>query len=170
MILKCEVGASVATVCAFGDAEIEKEVKKVFTKNKQMEKGIAFPTCVSPNFLVGHVSPLKSEDLTLKQGDVVKIDLGVHIDGFVGQVAHTVVVGQKEVDGKAADAILAAHNAIQAALRVMKPGKLNYEVTEVIQKCCDAYQVNAVEGVLSHNVAKFFNDGNNTIINKETFD
>lgn len=40
----------------------------------------------------------------------------------------------------------------------------------MIQKCCDSFKVNAVEGVLSHNVAKFFLDGNHTIINKPTFD
>ncbi len=125
VILKCEAGASVATLCAFGDNLIEQEVKKVFAKNKQMEKGIAFPTCVSPNHFVGHVSPLVSEDLTLNDGDLVKIDLGVHIDGFIGQVAHTVVVGKKEADGKKADVVLAAHNAIEAALRVLKPGNLN---------------------------------------------
>jgi len=87
-------------------------VKKVYTKQKQMEKGLAFPTCVSPNHLVGHVSPLASEDLTLAAGDLVKIDLGVHIDGFIAQVAHTIVCGQKEADGKKADVVLAAHNAI----------------------------------------------------------
>jgi len=62
VIQKCVAGASIADLCAFGDSEIEKEVKKVFTKNKQMEKGIAFPTCVSLNNVVGHFSPLKSED------------------------------------------------------------------------------------------------------------
>lgn len=65
-----------------------------------MEKGLSFPTCVSVNHVAGHFSPLKSEDAQLKNGDLAKIDLGVHIDGFVGQVAHTVVVGQKEVSGK----------------------------------------------------------------------
>lgn len=77
-----------------------------------MEKGVAFPTCVSVNNVVGHYSPLKSEDSNVKNGDVVKVELGCHIDGFVGQVAHTVVVGQKEVSGKKADVILAAYNAI----------------------------------------------------------
>lgn len=135
-----------------------------------MEKGVAFPTCVSLNNVVGHYSPLKSEDSVAKTGDVAKIELGVHIDGFVGQVAHTVVVGQSEVSGKKADVILAAYNAIQASLRVMKPGNINYQVTEVIDKVNQAYQTNAVEGVLSHNVNKFFIDGNAAIINKETFD
>lgn len=49
-----------------------------------MEKGIAFPTCISVNNVVGHYSPLKSEDAVLQKGDLAKIALGVHIDGFVG--------------------------------------------------------------------------------------
>ena len=81
----------------------------MFTKNKALEKGIAFPTCLSPNSFCGHYSPLKSEDNQLQSGDVVKIDLGVHIDGFVGLVAHTVIVGEKESKGKKADVVLAAY-------------------------------------------------------------
>ena len=91
-----------------------------------MEKGVAFPTCISVNNIVGHLSPLKSEDHQLKDGDLIKIDLGCHIDGFVGLVAHTIVVGANKIDGKKADVILAAYNSIQAALRLLKPGILNY--------------------------------------------
>jgi len=90
-------GASISEVCAFGDNLIEQETKKVYTKDKKMEKGIAFPTCISVNNIVGHLSPLKSEDSHIKEGDLVKIDLGCHIDGFVGLVAHTIVVGAKSV-------------------------------------------------------------------------
>lgn len=112
VIAKCVAGASIAEICAFGDNEIEKEVKKCFTKDKKMEKGVGFPTCVSVNNIVGHYSPLKSEDSQLKDGDLAKIDLGVQIDGFVGCVAHTIVVGQKVVSDKRADVVLAAYNAI----------------------------------------------------------
>lgn len=59
-----------------------------------MKKGIAFPTCISVNNCVCHFSPLRSEaDLKLTDGDVVKIDLGAHIDGFIAVAAHTVIVG-----------------------------------------------------------------------------
>ena len=52
--------------------------------------GIAFPTCISPNHCVGHYSPLVSEDtVEIKEGDIVKIDLGVHVDGYIAVVAHT---------------------------------------------------------------------------------
>ncbi len=52
----------------------------------------------------------------------------MHVDGFVGLAAHTIVVQSDKnapVTGKRADVILAAYKAAQAALRVIKPGKLN---------------------------------------------
>ncbi len=56
--------------------------------------GIAFPTCISCNHCICHYSPLASEpDSTLSEGDLVKIDLGAHIDGFIAVVAHSFVIG-----------------------------------------------------------------------------
>lgn len=48
-------------------------------------------------------------------------DFGAHIDGFIAVVAHTVAVGDGEVTGRAADVLLAAHYASEAALRLLKP-------------------------------------------------
>jgi methionine aminopeptidase len=50
------------------------ETVKVFKKEKELKKGIAFPTCVSVNNCVCHFSPLASDtDVELKDGDVVKM-------------------------------------------------------------------------------------------------
>lgn len=65
-------GKSVAEVCEYGDSLIEKLTGNVY-KTKKMEKGIAFPTCISVNECVGHYSPLKSESKTLAAGDLVKM-------------------------------------------------------------------------------------------------
>jgi curved DNA binding protein len=171
VIKKCVASANIVDICLFGDTLIESELKKCYSK-KKIEKGIAFPTCVSTNEICGHFSPLKSEPINLKDGDLVKIDLGVHIDGFISMVAHTMVVGEDKapVEGKKADVILAAYNAIQASLRLLRPGNKNNDVTEAIGKLCTAYGVNPVEGVLSHDLKKHVIDGNNVIINKTTFD
>jgi methionine aminopeptidase len=67
------VGAEVSEVCAFGDREIMGEVQKVYNNKKGITKGIAFPTCVSPNQIAGHFSPLKSEIQLLQDGDIVKM-------------------------------------------------------------------------------------------------
>jgi curved DNA binding protein len=169
LIAKATAGANVAEVCEFGDKELEAELAKVYAK-KKMEKGIAFPTCVSANEIAGHYSPLKSESTTLKEGDLVKIDLGVHIDGFIAVAAHTVVVGGQAVDGRKADVVLAAYNALQGALRTIKPGNTNYDVTDVIGQVAESYKCQPLEGVLSHELKKHLLDGNNVIINKATFD
>jgi curved DNA binding protein len=172
VIKKCIPGANIVDVCEFGDKEIDAEVAKVYNK-KKLEKGIAFPTCVSLNEISGHYSPLKSEPTNLKEGDVAKIDLGVHIDGFIAQVAHTIVVtadGKGAAEGRKADAILAAYNALQAAIRIVQAGSKNTEVTEATHQIAESYKCNPLEGVLSHEVKKHLIDGNNCIINKATFD
>ncbi|NXB16578.1 PA2G4 protein, partial [Rhagologus leucostigma] len=87
-------GASVLCLCEKGDSMIMEETGKIFKKEKEMKKGIAFPTSISVNNCVCHFSPLKSDqDYILKDGDLVKIDLGVHVDGFIANVAHSFVLG-----------------------------------------------------------------------------
>ncbi|RKP00203.1 hypothetical protein CXG81DRAFT_27060, partial [Caulochytrium protostelioides] len=57
--------------------------------------GAAFPTCVSPNALVRHVSPLPTDAEAARipaPGDVLRIELAAHVDGFIAQAATTVVV------------------------------------------------------------------------------
>ena len=57
----------------------------------------------------------------IKENDIVKLDLGVHIDGYIAVVAHTVFMSE-EKKGKAVDAMLAAHYCAEAALRLVAPG------------------------------------------------
>lgn len=85
---------------------------------------------------------MTDDTTTIKEGDLVKIELGAHVDGFAGLAAHTIVVqsdAKAAVVGKKADVILAAYKAAQAALRVIRPGNFNNQVTDVIKKCCEAY-------------------------------
>jgi len=107
----------------------------------------------------------------LSEGDLVKIDLGVQINGFAAVAAHTIVVSDKTVTGKQADVILAAYNSIHASLRNMYPGKnCNYDVTNIIAAVSADYKVTPVEGVLSHRMKRDIIDGMETIINHESFD
>lgn len=103
--------------CALGDTLIERQCQAVF-KSKKIEKGVAFPTCISVNEYVCHYSPLESESRTLEEGDIIKIDLGVHIDGYIAVTAHTMLVTANDtppkLTGKAADVYLAAYTAAEA--------------------------------------------------------
>ena len=141
-------------MCMLGDSRLVEETSKAFKKDKKLVKGIAFRTCISINNCICHFSPLTTEpDVTLADGDLVKINLGAHIDGFIAVVAHTLVVGasgDSPVTGKKADAILAAHLASEAALRLVKPGNKTYEVTETVSKIGEAFNCKPVKGMLSH--------------------
>lgn len=120
---QCKAGKRIVELCQAGDNFIVAECKKPFPKQK-MERGIAFPTCVSVNNIAGHFSPLKDDKAVLRKGDVIKIDLGAHIDGYLALAARTLVCEPDgDVTGKAADVIAAAQVAMNAAIHMIQVGK-----------------------------------------------
>ena len=111
---RCVIDADIYTICQDVDAFMNEELRKVFNnkKSKKLERGIAFPTCISTNNICGHFSPLQEDSYKLQDGDVAKIDLGCHLDGFVAQAAHTIVVSANptsKVTGKKANTVVAAY-------------------------------------------------------------
>jgi len=165
LIKMCVDGANVYDLCEFGDMEIIKRLGKTHKNTK--EKGVGFPTCISVNHVAGHYCPIKRQGAyVLQEGDVVKIDLGGHFDGFCVCMAHTVPIGL--VEKEKADVIKATWDACQATKRVVTPGKSNLEVTEVFQKVADDYNVNVMEGVISHETRQYVIDHENCIISKVT--
>eukprot|EP00965_Chrysotila_dentata_P227213 6195865-Pleurochrysis_carterae.AAC.1 len=65
LIKAMEPGKKAVDLCTLGDKLIADATDKVYNqkkKGKKIEKGSAFPTCVSVNNCVGHYSPLTSED------------------------------------------------------------------------------------------------------------
>jgi len=170
VITQLKPGASLVEACEFGDKVIEGQTAGLFKNDKEMEKGLAFPTCLSVNECVCHFSPLTSESGDpLKAGDVVKIDMGCHIDGFIAVAAHTHIVEEEEapITGKLADVLMATWNASQVAFAMMKPGTKNDEITEAISKVSEAYGVNCVQGTLMHQMKRYIIDGNKVIITRK---
>lgn len=167
-------------------------------KTKKIDKGVAFPTCISVNNIVCHHCPLEAEDsLKLAAGDSIKIDLGCHLDGYIAVVSHTAIVteaGALEAaptesgatataaaaaassDGAAAggsatasaDAILqdvasAAFVAAEVALRLIKPGNTNTQVTAMFKRVAAHFGVKPMQGQLSHQLKRYIIDGSQVI-------
>lgn len=162
----------VMELCELGDRIIIDETSQVFKKERDMRRGIAFPTSISVNNCICHHSPAKSDpNVELKTGDLIKIDMGGHIDGFIAVVAHSLVIGaskEKPVTGPAADVMHAAYQAAQVALRLVVPGGENDSVTEAVQKVAESYKCKPVSGMLSHELRQFRIDGDKTIIQNPT--
>jgi len=173
----CVPGAKAVDLCNKGDGLVQEAVDKIYNQKKggkKVEKGTAFPTCISVNNCVGHYSPLLSEDkVVLAEGDLVKVDLGVHVDGYCAVVAHTLLCAADAgsgITGRKADVVMAAWTAAECAQRMLKDGCSNNDVTKVISQVAEAYKCTPVEGVLSHQMKKHVIDANKTIINKATTD
>jgi curved DNA binding protein len=169
-------GAKVGDLCTHGDNRIKELTSKCFKKEKEMEKGIGMPTCISVGNVVCHFSPLKSDpDVVLQKGQIVKIDLGAHVDGYIASAAHTLVVGassDEKVTGKKADVTLAAYNTLEAVLRQLFPhkGLKNLDVTKTISEVTGIYKTTPVENMLSHQVDRFETNTGKEIIQNPTDD
>ncbi|KAK6111431.1 DNA-binding protein 42 kDa [Brugia pahangi] len=169
LIAATKDGVEVGEICDLGDRLMNERIAKVFKKEKDTLKGIAMPTCISINNCVCHFSPLRSDPpIIIKDGQMVKIDLGAHIDGFIATAAHTVVVGaslENKIKGRMANVMLAAYNAMEAAIRMLRPGLYkNIEITDMIDKIANIYKVRPVENMLSHELRKNKIDGEKQII------
>ncbi|KAI0342775.1 proliferation-associated protein 1 [Trametopsis cervina] len=165
--------AKVLDICVEGDKLIEQGTGSVYNKavkGVKVPKGLAFPTSVSVNNCVAHFSPLASDPLssqTLAKGDVVKLHVGAHIDGFAAISAETIVVGasaEEPVTGRRADVLKAAWHAAEIAQRLIKVGNKNWAVTEAVAKVASAWDCKPVEGMLSCQQSQNVIDGRKRII------
>lgn len=164
-----KVGANVLELCKTGDKVVSDETAALFKKQKGMKKGIAWPTCISVNNVICHYSPLESTPnaTVLVDGDMVKVEIGAHIDGFPAFGAHTVVVGMgndNKVTGRKADVMWAAYNAAEVTLRMLKPGMINREITKVIQKTTESYKCYPIQNMASYNIEKDIVEGEKSIL------
>ncbi|MBS73786.1 MAG: type II methionyl aminopeptidase [Euryarchaeota archaeon] len=93
----------------------------------------AFPATIAVNEFAAHyttdhalISPEGWEDeMVFKNGDLVKLDVGVHINGHIGDNALTIEIGNK---GKHTEQIKAARESRDAAIEMLHPGTPWYKV------------------------------------------
>jgi len=172
VLQRCKAGQDVVQLCAFGDKLIVAQAARVY-KSKKVQKGVAFPTCISVNETVCHFSPFPEDTFALKEGDVVKIDLGVHVDGFIAVLAHTTVIQAADapaISGDLGNLLAAADCAAKVCHRKIKVGLKNSEVTSAVKQVAKDYGVNLLQGVLSHQLKRYVIDGNKVVIQREEHD
>ncbi|XP_048474809.1 proliferation-associated protein 2G4a [Rhincodon typus] len=162
-------GVSVVALCEKGDEMIMEETGKIFKKEKEMKKGIAFPTCISVNNCVCHYSPLKSDpDYILKEEDLVKVDLGVHVDGFIANVAHSFIIGVDKVCSFSEHEQLMNCESTVMSPEFIFDSTSNTQVTEAWNKIAQSFNCTPIEGMLSHQLKQHVIDGEKTIIQNPT--
>ncbi|MDP3733861.1 MAG: M24 family metallopeptidase, partial [Nanoarchaeota archaeon] len=89
---------------------------------------------------------------TAKEGDLIKIDIGVHIDGWIADNAMTVEVGSST---KYKDLIKASQNALKAAIKLVRPGTQLWELGEAQSSEAEALGFNIVRNLCGHTLEQY---------------
>ncbi len=113
--------------------------------------GLAFPVNIALNSLAAHYSPRHDDSLVFKQGDVVKLDVGAHVDGYIADTAITVEIGTHAFDSM----IAASSKALENAIKVLKAGIPLSELGAVVQETITGYGFKPIDNLMGHGVGRF---------------
>ncbi len=106
-----------------------------------------FPCNVSVNDAAAHHVPLDGEKLSFKDGDLVKIDIGVHIEGSVADTAVSVSIGKSEENEKL---IKASEAALAAAIKLATPGRKVSEIGAAVEKTIAGFGFRPIKNLSGH--------------------
>ncbi|NJE75623.1 type II methionyl aminopeptidase [Thermococcus sp. ES12] len=110
----------------------------------------AFPCNLSINEIAAHYTPYKGDDSVLKEGDYLKLDLGVHVDGYIADTAVTFRVGMEEDDLMAA-----SKEALENAISVIRAGVKISEIGKVIEETIRGYGFNPIVNLSGHKIDRY---------------
>ncbi|MAF99211.1 MAG: type II methionyl aminopeptidase [Nanoarchaeota archaeon] len=103
------------------------------------------------NDTAAHYCPEENDESVSKEGDLIKIDIGVHIDGWIADNAMTVEVGSNEFS----DMIKASQNALKAAIKLVEPGRQLWELGEAQLSEAEALGFTTVKNLSGHTLAPY---------------
>ncbi len=114
--------------------------------------GMAFPAQTSRNQIAAHYCPPPGDPTVYEEEDVVKVDIGVEVDGFVADNAQSIYLGEKEVYH---NMVAASAAGLQAAIEVAGPGVEVKTLSTAIEKAIEACGFRPVYNLTGHGVARW---------------
>lgn len=114
------------------------------------EAEIAFPTNICINDVTAHYTPKFDDETVLTDNDLVSIDLGVHVDGYIADTAYTI-----DLSGNYADMIAANQKALDAAIALVKPGLSVSVIGARVQNILADSGFKPIENLTGHEVQQY---------------
>ena len=112
-------------------------------------KGYPAATCLSPNAMVVHGIPGKIE---LADGDVLSVDVGVTLDGFVADSAWTFPVGRISADTQRL--LDTCRAALEAGIREARVGKKVGDISRAVQTVTEQAGFSVIRSLVGHGVGR----------------
>jgi methionyl aminopeptidase len=111
--------------------------------------GLAFPLNLSLNEAAAHDTASDGDDRSFSAGDVVKMDLGVHLDGYIADTAGTADLGDHE------PLVRASRDALEKAISLVKPGVSTGDLGRSIQGEIEALGFRPVANLTGHGLGRY---------------
>ncbi len=141
----------------YGKTLIQKNASMLDVTNKIEQfvidnKGkLAFPTNLAVNNVGAHWTPSSRSKEIFENGDLVKLDVGVHIDGYIGDNALTVEIGTS----KHTKMIEASREALNAAIEVAAPGINTGMIGYAVQDVIEGYGYRPIANLTGHGIKRY---------------
>jgi methionyl aminopeptidase len=123
---------------------------------------LAFPLNVSLNEDAAHDSASAGDTRIFSRGDVVKLDLGVQIDGYIADTATTIDLGNNS------HLLQASEEALEAAIRAIRPGVTAGVLGEAIQGEIERRGYRPIANLTGHGLDRYILHRSPTIPNIST--
>lgn len=109
----------------------------------------AFPAQSSRNDIAAHYCSSPTDETLYEDGDLVKIDVGVHVEGWVADTATTVDLGTDGQNGRISEA---AKAALDAAIDLVRPGCRVFDIGAKVQEVIESYGCRPVRNLTGHGI------------------
>ncbi len=129
---------------------------------------IAFPCNISVNEITAHYTSPFGDENVLKNGDLVKIDLGAHVDGYIADSAVTVIVGEDLASSNPSDMSISqeelelqrkmietVEEALANAISTVRDGVNVGKIGEVVEETVTAQKLNPVSNLTGHSMERW---------------
>lgn len=152
----CEAGRIAKRVLQFGAGEIKINAhvaEVVATIEQQVLEvegaGLAFPLNLSFNEDAAHDTAMMKDERVFTVGDLVKLDLGVHTNGYIADIATTVDLGDHS------NLVDASRAALDSAIMQVRPGVTSGHLGAVIQETIEGKGFRPVANLTGHGLDRY---------------
>lgn len=116
----------------------------------------AFPCNVSINDITAHYTPPANDKTVIRSGDLVKLDMGAHVDGYIADTAISILIGDHDENfEKNLKMIEASQRALENAISIIKAGVELEKVGKIIQDTINDFGFKSVANLTGHSMDRW---------------
>ncbi|MHA2359301.1 MAG: type II methionyl aminopeptidase, partial [Candidatus Thorarchaeota archaeon] len=133
-----EPGKRIIKICALAESKI-----------KEYGGRPAFPLNVSINHIAAHSTSPRGDKSEIPEFGLVKLDVGVVVDGYITDTASTL-----DIDGTLEGFVASTEDALTEAIELMQPGTNLGEVGKRIEQVIKEYGLRPIKNLSGHNLKR----------------